>query len=327
MENSNEINLSFAELLFNLGDVMKSLEVLTKLEENHEISPKEQCSIYILKSKIFNIIGEYKKELHSLDLAYQKSQNLNDISLIFDVLLLQVEKAIIKGDKETVFELVGKAEKLFEKNRIELQSKLGDLFFSKGLYFFLIEGDLDQAFKFYSESSKFYKKNNDKQKLVESLKEIARIMFTKGNLNKAMDYFRESLKLSEEIGNQHGIAEAYNGFGILYSFTENSHKSLMYLKKCLTIAEKINYKYMIATSMVNIGETLYIQGDLKETGKYYEKSLEIYQELQNIGKVGYVLLYLIMLYIEIENNKKIKVIFLNKKMPLIMAGAFDKTIN
>jgi len=309
MENYNEINLSLAEELYNSGDVMKSLEVLTKLEENSEISLKEQCSIYILKSKIFNIIGEYKKELQSLDFALQISQNLNDISLIIDVLLLKVEKAIIKGDKEKVFELVGKAEKLFKENRIELQSKLGDISFSKGLYFFLIEGDLDQAFKFYCESSKFYKKKNNIQKLVESLKEIARIMFTKGNLNKAMDYFRESLKLSEETGNQRGIAEAYNGFGIFYSFTENSHKSLMYLKKCLTIAEKINYKYMIATSMVNIGETLYIQGDLKGTEERYIKSLKIYQELQDIGKIGYVLLYLIMLYIETDNIKKVKEIF------------------
>ncbi len=309
MENNIEINLSFAEELFNLGDVMKSLEVLTKLEEREEISLKEQCSIYILKSKIFNITGEYNKELQSLEVAFQKSQKLDDTCLLIDVLLLKAEKAIIKGQKKTFLELMGKTEKLFEENRDVLQSKLGDISLSKGRYFSIIEGDLNKALKFYDESAKIYKKNNDKQMLTKIYFEFARIMFHKGELDKAMDFFKESLNLSKDINNKRGITEAYNGFGILYSYTEDLHKSIMYLKKSLAIAEEINYKYMIATSMVNIGEMLYVQGDLKGTGEYYKKSLKIFQKLQDIGKVGYVLLYSIMLYIEMDYNKKVEEIF------------------
>ena len=309
MENYNEINLSFAEKLFNLGDVMKSLEILVKLEEREEISPNEQCSIYILKSKIYNIIGKYKKELQFLDLSFQISQNLDDLCIIIDVLLLKAEKAIEKGEKEKFLELMVKIEKLFDENRVVLQPKLGDIALSKGHYFFIIEGDLTQALRFFDESSKIHRKNNDKQKLADLFIEIARIMFHKGELEKAMDNFKESLELSEEIGYKRGIATVYNGFGILFSFTEDEPKSLMYMKKSLAIAEEINYKYMIATSMVNIGEMLHVQGDLKETGEYYEKSLKIFQELQNIGKIGYVLLYLIMLYIEMDYNKKTKETF------------------
>ncbi len=309
MKNNDETNLSFAEKLFYLGDMIKSLEVLNKLEEKKEISPNEQCSIYILKSKIYNIIGEYNKELQSLNSAFKNSQKLDDTCLLIDVLLLKAEKAISKGDKETFFELIGKTEKLFEENQIVLQSKLGDIFLSKGRYFYIIEGDLTQALRFFDKSSKIYKKFNDKQKLADIFIEIARIMFHKGELEKAMDNFKESLELSEEIGYKRGIATAYNGFGILFSFTENEPKSLMYLKKSLAIAENINYKYMIATSMVNIGEMLYVQGNLKGTGEYYEKSLKIYQELQDIGKIGYVLLYLIMLYLEMDYKKKTKKTF------------------
>jgi len=309
MENSNEINLNLAEVIFDSGDAMKSLEVLKNLEENNEISPKEQCSIYILRSKIFNITGEYSKELHSLDLAYQKSQKLDDKSLLIDVLLLKAEKAIIRGEKDTSFKLIRKTEKLFEENQVILQSKLGDISQTKGSYFFIIEGDLAQALKFYHESSKIYKKIQDKKKIAKIFIEIARIMFTKGELDKAMHNFEESLKLYEEIDNKFGIATVYNGFGILNCFTENEHKSLMHMKKCLKIAEKINYKFMIATSLVNIGEMLYAQGDLKGTEENYEKSLKIYQELQDIGKIGYVLLYLIMLYIETDKIKEVKEIF------------------
>ena len=306
MENNNEISLSYAEKFFNFGDMMKSLEVLTKLEEGEEISPKEQCSIYLLKSKIYNITGEYNRKVQSLDLTFQKCQKLDDTCLLFDILILKVEKAIFEGKKEKFFELIGKTEKLFEENQIVLQPKLGDILLSKGRYFHITEGDLTQALKFFDESSKIYKKNNDKQKLAEVFIEIAGIMFYKGKLDKAMDYYKDSLKLNEEIGNKRGIVTVYNGFGILFSFTENLHKSLMYLKKCLAIAEKNNYKYLIATSLVNIGETLYVQGDLKGTGEYFEKSLKIFQELQNICGVGYVLLDLIMLYIEMDYNEKIK---------------------
>ncbi len=309
MENNNEINLYYAEKLFNLGDVIKSLEVLTKFEESEEISPKEQCSIYILKSKIFNIIGEYSKELQSLDLAFQKCHELNDPCLLIDVLLLNAEKAITRGEKETFLEIIKKTEKLFEENQVELQLKLGDISRSKGHYFWTIEGNLTQSLKCYHESLKIYRNNNDKLKLAEIFIEIAKVMFHKGELDKAMDYFKESLKINEKIDNKLGIATIYNGFGILYSNTEDLHKSLMYLKKCLAIAKQINYKYMIATSMVNIGEMLNAQGDLKGTEEYYKKSLRIFQELHNIGKMGYVLLYLIMLYIEMDYNAKVKETF------------------
>ncbi len=311
MENFDKINLSVAEKLFNLGDVMKSLEVLTKLEEREEISPNEYCSIYILKSKIYNIIGEYNKELKSLDLAFQISQNLDDICLLIDVLLLKAEKATAKGEKETFFELMGKTEKLFEENRVVLQPKLGDISLSKGHYFSIIESDLTQALKFFNESSKIFKKNNDKQKLADNFVNIARIMFHDGQLDKTLDYFKESLELYEEIGSKRGIATVYNGFGILFSFTEDEPKSLMYLKKSLAIAEEINYKYMIATSMANIGEMLYTQGDLKGTEEYYEKSLKIFHKIQNFGKVGYVLLYLTMLYIEMDYSEKLSEVFSN----------------
>jgi len=309
LEENNEINLHFAKEYFNLDDVTKSLEILIKLENKGEISLKDQCSIYILKSKIYNIKGEYNKELQSLDLASQNSQKLDDKCLLIDVLLLKAEKAILKGDKDIFSELIGKIEKLFEENRVVLLPKLGDIYLSKGRYFFIIEGDLIQALKFFNESSKIYKKNEDKRKLADIFIEIARIMFHKGELEKAMDNFKESLKFSKEIGYKRGIATVYNGFGILFSFTEDGPKSLMYMKKSLAIAENINYKYMIATSMVNIGEMSYVQGDLKETGEYYEKSLKIFQELQNIGKVGYVLLYLIIYYIEMDYIKKTKETF------------------
>ena len=120
MENNNEINLYFAEKLYNLGDFLNSLEVLTKLENKCESSPKEQCSIYILKSKIYNIIGKYNKELQSLDLAFQKSHELIDNCLLFDVLILKAEKAIVRGEKKTFFE---KFFNVGEETRIDLLPK------------------------------------------------------------------------------------------------------------------------------------------------------------------------------------------------------------
>ncbi len=305
MENNNEINLNFAEKLYYSGDFINSLEILTELKNQKEVSQKDQCSIYILKSKIYNIIGEHNKELQSVDLAFQQSQGLNDTCLLFDVLILKAEKAIAKGEKKRFFELIWKTEDLYEKNQDELLLKIGDISLSKGHYYSTIEGNLTKALKFYKESLKIYEKNNNKQKIAAILIEIAGVMFYKGELDKSMDFYEKSLNLGKEIGNKRVIAESYNGFGVLYSYTEDLHKSLMYMEKCLAIAEKIKYKYYIATSLVNIGEMLYVQGDLKRTGDYYEKSLKNYKDLQSIGGEGYVLLDLIMLYLEMDYKKKV----------------------
>ena len=286
--------------------MIKSLAIVKELEVKEEISPEEQCSIYILKSKIFNITGEYDEELQSIDLAYQKSQEIDDPFLLFEILLLKAEVAIGKGEKKNFFELLGKTEKLYDENQVELHQKLGDISLTKGHYYSIIEGDFIHALKFYNESLEIYKKYNDKKKVSALFIEIAGVMFYKGELDKAMDYYKESLIICQEIDNQLGIAECYNGFGVIYSYSEDFHKSLMYMEKCLVIAEKNNYKYISATSLVNIGEMLYVQGDLQRTGEYYEKSLTLYHELHNIVGVGYVLLDLIMLYIEIDNSEKLK---------------------
>jgi len=305
LENNNGINLNFAEKLYYLGDFINSLEILKELKNQKDVSQKDQCSIYILKSKIYNIIGEHNNELQSVNLAFQQSQGLNDTCLLFDVLILKAEKAIAKGEKKRFFELIWKTEDLYEKNQDELLLKIGDISLSKGHYYSTIEGNLTKALKFYKESLKIYEKNNNKQKIAAILIEIAGVMFYKGELDKSMDFYEKSLNLGKEIGNKRVIAESYNGFGVLYSYTEDLHKSLMYMEKCLAIAEKIKYKYYIATSLVNIGEMLYVQGDLKRTGEYYEKSLKNYKDLQSIGGEGYVLLDLIMLYLEMDSNKKV----------------------
>ena len=192
MDNINQINLNSALELFNLGEVIKSLEILTKLEENNETSLKEQCSISILKSKIFNIIGEYNKELQSLELAHHLSQKIDDVSIIFDVLLQKAKKSIEKGENDSFFDFLGQIEGLIEKNLDELRLKLGDFYFIKGYYFFTNEGNLTQALKNFKESEKIYTINNDKHKLAEIFIELARIMFRKGELDKSMEYFKKS---------------------------------------------------------------------------------------------------------------------------------------
>ncbi len=306
MEDNSKNILRDAEKLYYLGDYLKSLDLLTELQEKKEISQGIQCSISILKSKIFNALGEYTKEIQSLELADKISQEIKDISILFDVIILKAEKAVEKGEKKNFFELIGKAEKLFEENKMELLPKAGDISLSKGHYYSMMEVDYTQALKFYNEGLKIYKKNNDMQNIAEILIDIGGVMFYKGELDKSMLYYEESLIICEKFGYKRGIAEIYNGFGILFSYTEDFFKSLNYMEKSLAVAKEIKYKIVIAASLVNIGEMFYDQGDLKKTGEYYERSLNEYRELQNIPGIGYVLLDLIMLYIELDYNEKLE---------------------
>ena len=306
MENNNEISLSYAEKFFNFGDMMKSLKILTKLEEGEEISPKEKCSIYLLKSKIYNFLCQFDKGLQFADNAYHKSQVLDDNLLIIDALLLKAEHALMMGEKKEYFELLTETEEIFKRSSREKQLRKADILFIKGQYFRRIEGDLTQALDFNEESLEIYKKVNNKHKIAEVYIEIARLMFYKGELDKSVIYIKESLKLNEEIGNKRGITASYSGFAVIYSLTENLQKSLEYLEKCLAIAEEINYKYYIATSLVNIGEIFYVQGELKRAGIYYKKSLEMNLEIQDFVTQGYVLLDLIILFLDMNNLEKAK---------------------
>ena len=306
MKKIEEINLKSAEDLFKRGEFAKSLSALSKLEEKTDVSLKNLCLLHILKSKIYDIMGENSKEEDSLNIAFQKAHDIGDSSLLAEIFILKAEKSISKGEKEKFFEFIENAERILQDKNQSLPLKMGDIYCTKGHYHSFLEVNFDQALNFYKKSLKIYKKQNEKRKTGEILIEIAGLLFYKGDLDQSKKNYMESLKINEEIGNKYGIVACYNGIGILLSFTEDLKNSLFYLKKCLAIAEEINLKYYIATALVNIGEMVYENGDLMEAGDYYRRSLKIYEKSHNITGVGYVLLDLVILNIELDNKKGIQ---------------------
>ena len=99
MKKIEEINLKSAENLFKRGEFAKSLSALSKLEEKTDVSLKNLCLLHILKSKIYDIMGENSKEEDSLNIAFQKAHDIGDSSLLAEIFILKAEKSISKGEK------------------------------------------------------------------------------------------------------------------------------------------------------------------------------------------------------------------------------------
>lgn len=159
----------------------------------------------------------------------------------------------------------------------------------------------------------------------------------------ALNYYLTALNLFKKNANQLGEAKVSNNIGNLWLDIDYD-KALSYFKNTLKIAKKYNIKELTAGSYLNIGNTFFRKKNYAVALTNYEKSSEIFNEinnpvgitqsLQNRGVIYYSLnQYNDAEKLLLEANKKAKEFELNGSVAsinltltsiYIAKGAFDK---
>ncbi|MEO5909535.1 MAG: tetratricopeptide repeat protein [Pelobium sp.] len=96
----------------------------------------------------------------------------------------------------------------------------------------------------------------------------------------ALNYYLIGLDLFNKIGDDLGEAKVSNNIGNLW-LDINYDKSLDYFQKSLKIAIKYKKKDLIAGSYLNIGNTYYRKKNYNVALKNYEKSSELFNEINS----------------------------------------------
>ncbi|TFF85946.1 MAG: tetratricopeptide repeat protein [Promethearchaeota archaeon] len=125
----------------------------------------------------------------------------------------------------------------------------------------------------------------------------------------SLEKFTSALKFYEEDGDEMGISSCYLGLGLVNTSIGNFKKALTYLNKGHSIAKKINFKPGIASFLMNKGLLFQKLKKYDDALRDFEKSLQIFEELNNNESVRNLKLF-------IENCKKEKSRYKNLKDPL-----------
>ena len=117
-----------------------------------------------------------------------------------------------------------------------------------------------------------------------------------GVTDKAMSYYQESLELNREIGNTEGIAYSMNNIGAIYSLQGDYDNALIYFLESYQLLDSIDDKKSIVGALNNLGNVYLAKGEDYRAIGFYKTGLKLFLEnpsgsfdpYLNIGKVYYV---------------------------------------
>ncbi len=204
-----------------------------------------------------------------------------------DSTLIFLEKALDIANDEKLEDQIAK-----------INLKLADLYnYNLGLY--------EKAIPFYMDAEKYYKKHNDKEKLIQIYQNIGFIYEKTSDFDNAGKNYLSALKL---LGDNNKLQKAriLNSLGTLYFNQKNIDGAIEYWNQALNIVEELKFKKGISAILTNIGNAYleyYSENDtstyhyLNEAKDKYFKALKISEELGDSSGIYFKYTSIANLYI------------------------------
>jgi diguanylate cyclase (GGDEF)-like protein len=171
--------------------------------------------------QIYEILGELEIELANYEAAtdyyltaLSLSKEINEPSLIIDMLNILTEIFQQNGTLTQALETADSAITLSENDDFTLQK--GIALHNKGRIFH-IQGEYDQANKHFSKAKNIYQSMGNNKKLAQLLDDQGNTAIVKGTYQDAIQYFFEALNIHKNINDKNGKAEINLDLGIVYS--------------------------------------------------------------------------------------------------------------
>ena len=127
---------------------------------------------------------------------------------------------------------------------------------------------------------------------------------------KSLDYMFESLNYSNKYKNEVQKGFALNGIGSVYIRLSKYDEALKHFNQGLAVRMKLNDSIGIAKALTNIGNCYGYKGDMKLSGEYMEKAMNIAKKIKNEEMWAMISTnYAINLYVIGDFNTALKYFF------------------
>ncbi len=309
------IILSIALMLFNVSNyiLLAQLQGKARIDSLLKELPKAQLDtnyVILLGNLSFEYYsinpdegikyGEKGLELaEKLDWNFGKATCFNALGVAFSYGKSNYLKAL---------EYYQKALKINEElgNRMGVGIQLGNI---ANLYQALSE--YPKSLEYYNKALKIHEELGDKFGVSRNIGNIASL-YSKTDITKSIEYYYKSLKIDKELGDQMGVAFNYSNLGLMYNNLSNFSKALDYFNNSLKIFEKVGSKYRIANTLGYMGRSYLLQTNdsiieqsnnkndlimnkaynINKAIEYFNKSLNIYNEIGELKQQSYFLMQL-----------------------------------
>lgn len=223
-----------------------------------------------------------------------RADALIKISLIlyisnFDTLLALSKQAEEMAKKNLTEEISSQEKKTFLRIQSEATSNIA--------YYFQETGDLDEALSNYRICLGIDKNQGNYEGISASLNNIGMIYYYQGQVVTALDYFLLSLRIDENIADPSELGPTLNNLGYIYEHQGDTTNALIYYNRALSSFKLAQDELSQAAILINIGSVLRHQNEQKAIEKF-TLALEICNKFDYVGGKASTLLNLGNVYFE-----------------------------
>jgi len=315
------------------------------------IALADKSGMVFWKAKIHGYIGKIylRKGMYEQALAFQKDY-LSESNVVGDARELGQAHMNIGGvyhhlkDYGQAISHWKKAREFFEK----VGYKQGIAFVNDNLgVAHLWLGKLDEAMEYYNNSEEIMNKVGDVKGLSMVLNNMGVLYDDMGDYSASLKLYERSLQIKKRIGDNVGVANIYNNIGSVYFNMGQHEKALHNYTQNYILMQRSCDTWGISQALNNIAEVEIELGMFSESRKHCQESLEIaekhsFKEIQaDIYRLIGALIAMdgdqsgsnkfftmsLALANEIEEPKKIGMLYLTKARTLRKSGIPDKAID
>lgn len=170
-----------------------------------------------------------------------------------------------------------------------------------GVYF--SQGRMQEALEITLENTKVYERLDDQFNLSASYGNAGTIYLNQGNVADALEQFFKALEIAQK--NQFTNITTYLGsIAQSYYYLKDHTRALTYAKQAVAVATKNNDRYWMAAYTSDVADQYRELGHLDSAFMYYQKSLEMHINQNNIDDQAYVLERMGSTYIDEERYEE-----------------------
>jgi len=148
-------------------------------------------------------------------------------------------------------------------------------------------GQPSDALKQYQESLAIKRQIGQKRGMAVSLSEIAQIQETMGNPQEAVKSYNEALALQREIGDKSGTSNTLISLsGLLDEGLGRPDEALPLLREALALLREEGDRSGEALVLNNIGAAYLAKGEFSEAQTYFERALDIREQIKVPREIG-----------------------------------------
>ena len=142
------------------------------------------------------------------------------------------------------------------------------------------ESNYYMALENYQKALKLYQENNQKANISKALNNIGIVYKAQQDNAKALEYFKKAFAIQEEIGEQNAAVTLTN-IGVIYYESAQYLMALKYYHMAEQRFAKMDNKRGYALLNNYLGDYYARQNNTDDAKAHYDKSLGLYEELQN----------------------------------------------